>query len=295
MHTTVSLATLPGLVLLGIAVGFIAGAFGVGGGFLLTPLLVTVFRVPLGVAIGTSLCQIIGTATASLLRHQKLKQGELRFDLLLLPGGILGVEGGARLLEALQRRGDVTLFGHTAPVANLLLESLYGATLIGVAALYWRRSKHAQLGGVRPGPLARLRFGPSTSLPAVPLDHVSTIVIAYLGLALGVLSGLLGIGGGIALMPVMLYGYGFPFRQAAGTGVLVLVVTSLVGTLSHALRGNVDLGLALVLMAGSTVSAQFGAFAAKRWPERALTRLNALVVLAALAAIAWDLGRRFGG
>ena len=96
-------------------------------------------------------------------------------------------------------------------------------------------------------------------------------------------------------MPVMLYGYGFPFRQAAGTGVLVLVVTSLVGTLSHALRGNVDLGLALVLMTGSTVSAQFGALAAKRWPERALTRLNALVVLAALAAIAWDLGRRFGG
>jgi hypothetical protein len=287
---------LAGVLVLGVAVGFVAGTFGVGGGFLLTPMLVALYGVPLPIAVGTSLCQIIATATASLLRHQKLGQGELRFDLLLLPGSLVGVEVGARLLEALQRQGELTLLGHRAPLANVALESLYAFALLGIALLYWRRTRdETPTGGiVRPGPLARLRLPPYVRLPAVPLESVPALVVVALGLGMGLLSGLLGIGGGVALMPVMLYGFGFPFRQAAGTGVLVLLATACVGTVSHALRGNVDLPLALLLMVGSTLSAQAGALSAKRWSPRTLTRLNATVTLAAVAALAWDLARRFG-
>ncbi len=287
-------SSLPMLALLGIAVGFVAGAFGVGGGFLMTPLMVALFRVPLPIAVGTSLCQIIGTATASLLRHQALRQGELRFDLLMLPGGVLGVEAGARTLAWLERAGAVAIAGRPVPLANLVIEALYAVALLAVAAVYWAhaRSSRDALAEVRDGPLARLRLPPLVDLPAIPLRRVSAPLIAYLGLGMGFLSGLIGIGGGVALMPVMLYGFGFPFRHAAGTGVLVLLATSMTGTVAHGLRGHVDLRLAIVLLVGSTVTAQLGALAVKRWSARSLTRLHALVVMAAVAAVAWDLARR---
>src|SRR5262249_32535818 len=90
---------------LGLVVGFLAGLFGVGGGFLLTPLLNVVLGIPLDVAVGSGLCQMIGTATTALLRHRRLGQGETRIDLLLLGGTLIGVATGARLMESLQRLG----------------------------------------------------------------------------------------------------------------------------------------------------------------------------------------------
>lgn len=286
--------SLPGLVLLGAIVGFVAGAFGIGGGFLLTPLLVVVFRVPLSTAVGTSLCQIVGTAVAALLRHQRLGQGELRFDLLMLPGSLLGVEAGARTLSALTQAGSIRLGSRSVPAVNLIVEGLYAVALLAVAATYWKHARQRRdvLALVRPGPLARWGPPPRVRLPAVPLQGVSTPVVGYLGLAMGFLGGLMGIGGGVALMPVLLYGFGFPFRQAAGTGIVVLVATSGLGTVSHALRGHVHLGLAMVLLIGSTVSAQFGAMATRRFSARSLARLHAAVVASAVLAILWDLARR---
>ncbi len=293
--SAISAAALPGLVLLGLAVGFVAGMFGIGGGFLMTPLMVALFDVPLPIAVGTSLCQIIGTATATLLRHQKLSQGELRFDVLMLPGTVLGVEAGARVLAWLEGLGTATVAGHRAPIATVAIEAVYALVLLAVAAIYWRHahSPPGHLNEARRGPLARVPLPPFVDLPAVPLARVSAPLVAYLGLAMGFLSGLIGIGGGVALMPVMLYGFGFPFRQAAGTGVLVLVATSVTGTIAHTLRGHVDLRLAMLLLVGSTLTAQLGALAVRRWPARALTRFHALVVVLAVAAVAWDVVRRF--
>ena len=129
-------------------------------------------------------------------------------------------------------------------------------------------------------------------LPAVPLARVSALVIAQLGLALGFLAGLLGLGGGMALMPILVYGYGFPIRQAAGTGIVVLLASAAYGTVRHALAGHVHLGLAMALLIGASVSAQLGARATRRLPARSLRRAFAGVIVIAVAAIAWDLVRR---
>ena len=88
------MVSLPGLALLGVAVGLVAGMFGVGGGFLLTPLLSVLFGVPLPIAVGTGLCQMIGTAIASLLRHRRLGQGEIRFDFVMIGGAVVGAAAG---------------------------------------------------------------------------------------------------------------------------------------------------------------------------------------------------------
>ena len=118
------------------------------------------------------------------------------------------------------------------------------------------------------------------------------LVVAYIGLALGFLSGLLGVGGGVALIPILLYGFGFPIRHAAGTGILVLFATSVSGTIAHARLGHVHLPLALTLLAGSSISTQFGALATHRLPVNVLRRGLALLILATVAALAWALARR---
>ena len=281
-----------GVAALGAAVGYVAGMFGIGGGFLMTPLLVVIFGVPLPIAVGTGLCQMIGTALVSNLRHRKLGQGERRFDALLLPGCLLGVELGARTLSFLSSAGSLRVGMHSIPWVVLIVEGSYALLLLFVAWNYWRHGqggKRDVLNELRPGPLSRIRFGPTIKLPAVGLRSVSALLIANIGLALGFASGLLGIGGGVALNPVLIYGYGLPIRQAVGTGIVVLFATAVVGTFVHAARGHVQLGVAAVMLVGGAVSAQFGALASRRMSGGTLGRVHALVILLAVAAVLWDL------
>jgi uncharacterized protein len=280
-----------GLIALGVGVGFVAGMFGVGGGFLLTPLLTVVFGIPLPVAVGSGLCQMVGTATAALLRHRAVGQGEIRFDVLMLAGSLLGVDAGARVVTSLVGAGSVTIAGHPVALVRIVIESAYATLLLGIALLFWRQSRGGaqMLDEVRSGPLARAALGPTVDLPSVPLYRVSAIVVAEIGLCLGFLSGLLGIGGGVALMPVLIYGYGFPIRQASGTGIVMLIAAAVLGTYEHALRGHVDLRLSLVLLVGASISAQFGAVFTHRLRATTLRRVFAVVVLVTVVAVGWDL------
>jgi uncharacterized membrane protein YfcA len=195
-----------GVAVLGVIVGYVAGMFGIGGGFLMTPLLVVLFGVPLPFAVGTGLCQMIGTALVSLLRHLRLRQGERRFDLLLLPGCLLGVTLGARTLSFLAQAGSMQLLGRSLPWVTLIVQGSYALLLLFVAWNYWR---HGRSGGVdvlqqlRPGPLSRWRLGPSLDLPAVGLRSVSALVLAKIGLAVGFRFGLVGRGGGVAVSRVL--------------------------------------------------------------------------------------------
>jgi uncharacterized membrane protein YfcA len=287
------LVWLPGLALLGVVVGFVAGMFGVGGGFLLTPLLAVMFDIPMPIAVGTGLCQMIGTATVAFLRHRKLGQGEVRFDLLMIAGAMVGVGAGTATVTSLQSMGSVAVGSGSMPTVTVVLYAAYVVLLAACSWMFWRQAGQRidGLDEVRTGPLARLKLGPRVALPRIPLQGVSAIAVAYIGMALGFLSGLLGIGGGVALMPVLIYGFGFPIKQAAGTGILVLLITVAVGTVQHALAGNVHLIMAGVLLVGSSISAQFGALITRKLPARTLRRTFALLIWVTVAAICWDVLR----
>ncbi len=279
-----------GLAGLGTCVGVVAGMFGVGGGFLLTPLLAVLFRLPLPVAVGTGLCQMGGVATASLLRHLRLRQGEIKIDWQMMAGSLLGVGLGTGAVRSLAGMGRVTAAGHGLPAAKLALSAGYVLLLGGVAAWMLRDSRRPSRAASPAAPLSRVRWPPMTLLPRTG-RRVSVPLIAYLGLGMGFLSGLLGIGGGVALMPVLIYGLGMPIRVAAGTGILVLLATALTGTAAYALMGDVNLPVALTLLIGSTLGAQAGATLTSRLPAPRLRALFAgLVALTALAVL-WDLIR----
>ena len=295
-HAVSTLAVL----VLGVVVGYVAGMFGLGGGILITPLLHLVFGIPLPVAIGSGMAQMVGTGLAGFLRHRKESRSDARLGVLMFPGAILGVEAGARVIAWLEESSTVHVLGRDVPAINLVVEAAYAVGLLGIAALFWRQGRGgstSEKGGtdplelVRNGPLARWRLGPRVELRDVSLQ-VSPIVIAELGLVLGFVSGVLGLGGGILMMPLLVYGLGFPMRAAAGAGLGLLVVTAGVGTFSHALRGNVHLGLSMTLLVGASVSAQLGALATRKLPARRLRRIFAALVLVTGAAVAWDLVRR---
>jgi uncharacterized protein len=279
---------LPAVVVLGIVVGLLAGLFGVGGGFLLTPTLNVAFGLPPRLAVGTGLCLIIGTSLPALLQRLRQGLGELRVDALMLAGSVLGVEAGGRALEALAAAGTIEVAGRALPLATLVIQTIYAVLLAGAAALFWCQGgagNGERLAQARRGPLARLPLAPRLDLPAAGLRAVPVLPIAYLGLVIGCLAGLLGIGGGIAMIPLLTYGLGMPLRHAAGTGVLVLVCSSAWGTMTHALRGHVHLGLAAALLAGASLSAYAGALASRRLSPRPLRRLFAVVLLLAVAGL----------
>jgi uncharacterized membrane protein YfcA len=164
--------------------------------------------------------------------------------------------------------------------------------LAAVAITMIRESRRRSAVRAGHAPLARIPIPPYMDLPRAGLRQVSVPVIAYLGFAMGLASGLLGIGGGVALLPVLIYGFGFTTHMAAGTGILVLLLTAIVGTTAHALHGTVHLGIVVALMLGGTLGAQAGALTTRRLNWRQMRFYFALMVLLTVLAIAWDLARR---
>jgi uncharacterized membrane protein YfcA len=279
------------LALAGLAVGTIGGMFGVGGNFLLIPILNVGFGVPIGIAVGTSLCQIIGTGVAALVRHQRLRQGEIKIDWIMLLGGLMGAQAGANLLADLARRGTTSVLGHSIPTANLVIAIIY-VVLLSLVAFWMIRDAGAR-GADEPlgaGPLTRVPLPPFTNLPAAD-RRVSVFIMAWLGLLLGFLSGLVGMGGGVVLMPILIYGVGVRLRMAAGTGILALVVSAVAGTWAHARLGNVDLRIAMTLLIGSTFGAAFGATLTSSMDGRRLRGLFGWLVLLTAIAVFWNLLR----
>jgi len=300
MHIIVgdALVSLPVLALVGLAIGYVAGMFGVGGGFVLTPLLHLAFKIPMPIAVGSALCQKIGTSIGSFLKHRQQGHGEIRVDVVMLGASLFGVDAGTRLLAFLAGAGSFpNPYGKPVPIVTLTLEAVYAAMLLFAASMTLNAARRAARAPASEGhasstaPLRRWGPPPHLALPSVGIPRISVPVMAYIGFATGLLSGLLGIGGGVALLPVLVYGYGFTIKDAAGTGILLLFATVLVGTVEHALRGNVDLRVALAILAGSSFGSQLGARTTARVSNQVLRLSFALLLLFTVGAIGVDVVR----
>ena len=121
---------------MGGAVGFLSGMFGVGGGFILTPLLSLSFKIPMPIAVGSALCQKIGTSIGSFLKHRQYRHGELRVDFVMLGASIFGVDAGTRLLALLASLGSfLNARGRPVPIVTFTLEGIYAAMLLFAASM----------------------------------------------------------------------------------------------------------------------------------------------------------------
>jgi len=289
-----------GIVLVGLFIGIVAGMYGIGGGFVLTPLLMYGFGIPPTIAIGSALSQKCGTSVASFLKLRNYGLGEPRFDLYMIGASLMGVDLGTRILHYLDSLGTYKGFsGDVHHSVQLWIDILFLVMLVLTGTLIARESisalKQTTLRGdiTIPGFLTKLRMPPYVDLPGAGLKQVSLPVIVYLGLILGVLSSLMGIGGGVVFTPILMYGFGLSARHAAGTGVVLLFFTVALGTFEQARNGYVSLSLSLTILAGSAVGSVIGTSIVKRTKNRYLRLIFSGLVLGTCGMIAWDLISRW--
>ncbi|MCW5721513.1 MAG: sulfite exporter TauE/SafE family protein [Devosia sp.] len=266
------------LVGIGGAVGFLSGLFGVGGGFLLTPLLIF-SGVPTSVAVASVTGQVVAASTSGALSHYRRGGVDLHLAMYLVLSGILGAFGGVAAFSILRQIGQLDL---VIALGFLILLGFVGIVMLqeAVRAILKQRQgivvrermphQHSWIHGLP----WRVRFKKSRL-------YISVLPVLAIGLFIGFVGSLLGIGGGFIMVPALVYLLRVPGNVVIGTSLAQVVAMMAATTVLHAVQSqSVDILLAFCLMVGGTAGAQFGAAAGKHLRGEQLRGLLALLVLA---------------
>jgi uncharacterized protein len=258
------------LVVIGFLIGVLGGFFGVGGSFIAGPALRAV-GIDWNFAVGTDLAHIVGKSVVAAKRHRALGNVDLRLGLIMAVGTIGGAEMGAQLIELLKRRGNV----------NSVVSFVSIAIYFSISAfMLWEASRTLRAAKRRGAPatpaparskaadessfsnvtkaIHRFRVPPMIELPesGVTISLWLILIVAVIG---GLFSGFLGGGAGYIRMPSMVYVLGIPTHLAVGTDLFEIIISASYGTFTHAIKGNVDILIALVMHTGAAIGAQIGA------------------------------------
>ncbi len=276
------------IVLLGGLTGLLSGMFGVGGGFLTTPLLIF-YGVPPTVAAASAASQVTGASVSGVFAHRRRGGVDVQIGLVMVAGGILGTGIGAILFRFLEELGQIDT------VINILYVALLGS-IGGIMARESLATLRAERSGQPIKPRKRRHHPMVASLPLRWRFYRSGLYISplaplLLGVATGILTMLMGIGGGFVLVPAMLYILGMSANVVVGTSLFQILFVTMATTMMHALTTKaVDIVLAVLLLIGSVSGAQVGAhFAQRAKPEYLRLALAATVLLVALR-LAFGLG-----
>ncbi len=254
------------LALIGFIVGILGGFFGVGGGFLAGPMMFW-SGVPMNFVVGTDLAHMMGKSIVAARRHRTLGNVDMRLGWLLVIGTIPGVEAGALLIEHLETSGNLELVIGIAYIIILTAVGLFTAWESLRAIRMQRTSKLStrEVMGIRSAVYRSrlLRIPPLVNLPISGVGDISVWAILLVGAGTGFLAGMLGVGGGFLRVPLMVYLLGVPTHVAVGTDLFSIVFSASYGTLTHALKGNVDFLIALTMQTGAAIGAHIGAAATR--------------------------------
>ncbi len=267
------------LLAIGFVVGVCGGFWGMGGGWIIIPALAAM-GVPINVAVGTSITNIFGHSIVSTFRHWRFGNLSVMITAIMIPSRSLGVEIGTRIVEYLKGAGEGRM--------DLVISVLYVIVLFAMAGFIYRdirrtkrssrKSADAEETADREGDeqagedrvssslsarIQSLKLRPCVSCEVSGIKSISVWAIVLAGMAMGLLSGLLGVGGGLIGMPMLVYLIGCPTHVAVGTSMFSAIVAEAFGAFRHAMYGNVDLLMALFLLAGASVGVQIGAFATR--------------------------------
>ena len=276
-------------ILLGLGgiVGFLSGMFGVGGGFLITPLLFFI-GIPPAIAVATGANQVVASSVSGVLAHLRRKTVDFKMGLVLLAGGLVGSAAGIGVFAWLSARGQVDLL---IQLSYVLFLGLIGALMLQESLRALRRSN--RMGGTAPR-----RGHEHLLVHRLPLKvkfrtsglYISVIPPVLVGAAVGFLSAIMGVGGGFILVPAMIYLLGMPTKVVIGTSLFQIIFITAFTTVLHATTSfSVDMALALLLIIGGVIGAQIGAQVGLRLKAEQLRILLALLVLSVAVKIALDL------
>jgi uncharacterized membrane protein YfcA len=254
------------LICVGFLVGVLGGFFGVGGGFLAGPMMFWT-GVPMNFVVGTDLAHMTGKSIVAARRHRALGHVDLKLGFYMIIGTIIGVEFGARFIEALQKSGGLELTIGITYITILVIISIFTAWE-SIRAIQMVRTDQIDVEeAVGFKGLAKrvqaIQIPPMVSFPDSGIESISIWMVLAVGLFTGLLAGSLGVGGGFIRMPLLVYVLGIPTHVAVGTDLFEIVFSSGYGTITHAIKGNVDILMALVMQTGAALGAQIGATATR--------------------------------
>lgn len=254
------------LMSVGFLVGILGGFFGVGGGFLAAPMMFWT-GVPMNFVVGTDLAHMTGKSIVAARRHRSLGHVDMKLGLFMILGTVAGVEAGALIIEALQDSGSLDMSIGITYIIILVAISIFTAWE-SIRAIQMVRTDQIDVDqAVGFSGLAQkiqsVRIPPMVSFPVSGIESISIWMVLAVGVFTGLLAGSLGVGGGFIRMPMLIYVLGVPTHVAVGTDLFEIVFSSGYGTVTHAIKGNVDILMALVMQTGAAIGAQIGATATR--------------------------------
>ncbi|MGC6484618.1 MAG: sulfite exporter TauE/SafE family protein [Candidatus Puniceispirillales bacterium] len=270
---------------LGGMVGFLSGVFGVGGGFLMTPLLIFL-GVPAPVAVGTEANQIVASSVSGVLAHFRRGNVDIKMGLVLLAGGLVGSTIGVALFALLRELGQIDV---VIKLSFIVFLGIIGSLMLIESV---RAMLRARLPGARRGKLHQHNW-----LHGLPFKmrfrksklYISALLPFMVGALVGVLSAIMGVGGGFIMVPAMIYLLGMPTAVVVGTSLFqIIFVTANVTFLQSVQTQTVDIVLAGLLLFGAVVGAQFGTRVGAMLRGEQLRGLLALIVLAVCLKLLFD-------
>ncbi len=272
---------------MGAAVGFLSGMFGVGGGFLITPLLIF-YNIPPVVAVATGANQVVASSVSGAITHFRRGTLDVKLGTVLLIGGLAGASVGVVIFSWLRRLGQL----------DLVISLLYVIFLGTVGALMLMESLNAMRRAAKNQPVSLKRPGQHNWVHRLPFKmrfkkskiYLSVLPILGLGFAIGILTSVMGVGGGFIMVPAMIYLLRIPTNVVVGTSLFQIIFTTAFTTVMQAATNfSVDIVLAFILMLAGVIGAQYGVRVGQKLRGEQLRALLGLLVLAVGLRLAIEL------
>ncbi|MCX6985697.1 MAG: sulfite exporter TauE/SafE family protein [Lentisphaerae bacterium] len=275
-----------GGILLGFLMGFMTGLFGAGGGFILTPVLNIFMGLPMNIAVGTSSCQVFGASTFSLYHHFDKRLLGIRVAAFMSLGIPAGSVLGVYAVRLLTRFPAMTILGRELKTVDFILLAFFAVFLSLISLFlvldnFYLNKNKADDDSSHKGLLADLQIFPLVKFRTIPAGKFSASLLVLIGFIVGFISGFLGIGGGVIIIPVLFYLVGQETKYAALTGTMLILVSCFFSTIGHALNNNIDYMLVLILLTGAFFGTKLGADMQKKISGRSIRRYFAVIVMAA--------------
>ena len=283
--------SLTGGSILGFVVGIMTGIFGAGGGFIITPALNIFLGLPMNLAVGTSACQVLGAAGFSFMHNFDKKLRGLKLALLIGIGIPVGVVIGTSVVNKLEKLPHLTIYGKDVNAVNFILLATFAVLLLFISAwmlfdsFYLRRNHSEEDEKNHKGLLTGLKIPPYARCETIPVGRASVFLLIATGLLMGFLSGLLGIGGGVIMMPLLFYVIGQEAKFAVKTSIMLILMSGLFATISHAMAHNIDYYMVMFLIPGAFFGSRIGTAIHKKISSKSLRKYFAFVVLAAMLMV----------
>ncbi len=279
-----------GALVLGSGIGVLTGLFGVGGGFLVTPLLNILLGVPMSIAVGTGSLLTLGTSTAGLYRRHKEHLVDYKLAIVMFGGNLVGVRLGDSLLQSLKGLGEIAIGGTFLDAVDIIPKFVFIVLLAAITGwiLYDTLHNTAQEDAPVTGIFGKIRIPPYTNFETLDHPRMSIAAISYFGVLVGFLTGLLGIGGGVIMMPALLYLVGMRPHRSSATSLAIVFLSSLVAVISKVPQGDTSIPLAIPLLLGGTFGLQFGVSICNKTSGSNLKKYFVGVVVAAMVVVIYN-------